>query len=508
MNETKSIAKSAFLVTLMMLFFKFVAFLKQAVIAYYFGATLETDVYFIAWGFICLISEAIVKALSVSVVAVYTSLRVTKGKQEAAILINGLIEIIIPFFLLLICIILLLAPKFAWVLAPSYNADTLLLLITFLQILTPVMLFSGFEFILSAVLDSYKSFFFPRLQSFIYSVIVIIACVFLSSLLGIRALIISQYLSNLVFLIVLVAAVRHYHDFFVVRLNKIPEFKTVLLTAFPLFIGNSALQINQIVDRSITSGLGVGATSALSYCHTIEQFITNIMIVNIGNVMFANFAEFVAKGDLEKIKINLFKAINFLICLLTGISIFTILNAKDIVSIIYFRGNFTFEAVVLTATALCGYAISFVGVAVRDLSVKSLYAFKDTRKPMMASIVSILVNITFSIILSKHIGILGVSLATSISVVVGMILNAYALKEYLTDYRYLKHLTMFFKCLPAGCVLLFVCLFFEKFFISNMHWRFLFSGIAGFTVYFFVLYLSGISEIRDMFKIIKNKIFV
>lgn len=508
MNEAKSIAKSALLVTLMMLCFKFVAFGKQAVIAYYYGATVETDTYFIAWGFVSGISEAIVKALAVSVVAIYTTIRVTKGTKEAASLINGLIEIVFPLFLLLCCVVIVFSPKLAWILAPAYNTDELTLLITFMQILAPLFLFSGIEFIFSSVLDSYKSFFYPRLHSFIYSIVVIAACVFLSALMGINALIISQYISNIVFLVILIINFKRYHNFFVVKIAGIPELKTILFTAIPLFIGNSALQINQIVDKSITSGLGAGATSALSYCHTIEQFITNIMIVNIGNVMFANFAEFVAKGDLEKIKINLFKAINFLICLLTGISIFTILNAKDIVSIIYFRGNFTFEAVVLTATALCGYAISFVGVAVRDLSVKSLYAFKDTRKPMMASIVSILVNITFSIILSKHIGILGVSLATSISVVVGMILNAYALKEYLTDYRYLKHLTMFFKCLPAGCVLLFVCLFFEKFFISNMHWRFLFSGIAGFTVYFFVLYLSGISEIRDMFKIIKNKIFV
>ena len=174
----------------------------------------------------------------------------------------------------------------------------------------------------------------------------------------------------------MIFAVRKYHRFAAVKLRDIPELNNIIITAIPLFIGNSALQINQIVDKSITSGLGEGAASALSYCHTLEQFVTNIMIVNIGNVMFANFAEFVAKREFEDINKTLSKAINILISLLAGISIITVICSKDIVTIVYYRGSFSQEAVFLTSSALIGYALSFVAVAVRDLSIKSLYAFR------------------------------------------------------------------------------------------------------------------------------------
>lgn len=506
MENSNSIAKSAILVTLMMLAFKVVAFAKQAVIAYYFGATVETDIYFIAWGFVSGISEAIVKALGVSVVAIYTTIRVTKGKEEAARLVNGLLEVILPLFFLLTCVIMAFAPSVSWILAPSYKADSLALLVIFMQILAPLLLFTGTEFVFSAVLDSHKSFFIPRLHSFIYSVVVILACIFLSGKYGIGSLVIAQYVSSFVFLCVMFVSIKKYHSLFLVKLSDIPELRTVLYTGIPLFIGNSAVQINQIVDKSITSSLGAGATSALSYCHSIEQLITNIMIVNIGNVMFANFAEFVARGDLDKIKNVLFKAINMLICLLVAISVFTVIFAKEIVSIIYLRGNFTYDAMAMTALALCGYAVSFVAVAVRDLSVKSLYAFKNTKSPMIASTVSIIVNIFFSLLLSRYIGILGVSLATSISVLVGMVLNAMALKRYLVGYEYLKHLIMLKKCLPALILFGGVCIFVEKFVLIGLYGKFLCAVIVGFLSYFSVLYFCGVEEISVIYKQIKLKV--
>ena len=505
-EKKQSIAKSAVLVTTMMLGFKIIGFIKQAVVAYYYGATQETDIYFIAWGLVSGVSEAVVKALSVSIVAIYTSLRVKKGKEEAARLVNGLVEILFPIFLLMVCVILFSASLFAGILAPSYDAEERVLLARYIRILAPVLLFGSLELIFGAVLDSYKSFFIPRLQSFIYSMATILCCVTLSGRIGVTGLVAAQYASNVLFTILLITSVRRYHRFFLVKIRELSELKNILNTALPLFIGNSALQINQIVDKSITSGLGQGATSALSYCHTLEQFVTNIMIVNIGNVMFANFAEFVAQKEYEQIGKTLKTALNVLICVLLAVSIITVICAEDIVSIVYHRGSFSAEAVVLTACALTGYALSFVAVAVRDLSIKSMYAFKDTRHPMLASLVSILINIVFSLTLSRFLGIFGVSLATSISAFVGMMINAHFLKKYLTDYRYTDHLIFFFKILPAGIVVAVVTWCMHRYVPLGHLWMFLLICVVGFTCYFGQLYLMRITEVRIFTDMVRKKI--
>ncbi len=505
-ERKKSIAKSAILVTIMMLSFKILGFIKQAFVAYYYGATAATDAYFIAWGFVSGVSEAIVKALSVSIVAIYTSLRIKEGKEISERLINGLVEILFPVFVLLVGFLIITAPVFSHLLAPTYQNDQSDLLVCFIRVLSPVLLFSSFELIFGAVLDSHKSFYIPRIHSFIYSVSIIFSCVVLSKALNINALVFSQYLSTVLFTVMLIVFVRKYHKFYLVKIKQIPGIKNIVLTAVPLFIGNSALQINQIVDKSITSGISEGAASSLSYCHTLEQFVTNIMIVNIGNVMFANFAELVAKGDLKQIKETLSRAINVLICLLCAITIITISCSKDIVSTVYLRGSFSLEAVDLTSYALIGYALSFICVAVRDLSIKSLYAFKDTKRPMIASIISIVFNIAFSLFLSKYIGIMGVSLATSISAFVGMIINAKSLKRYLKEYNFINHLFVLLRCIPAAAILAIICFMVHYVGISSYIIRFLACCIFGLPVFFLFLYIAKVPEMSYLLTMVKHKL--
>ena len=344
------------------------------------------------------ISQA--KAISVSLLVVYTNTRVKKGKQEASKLINGLIEILFPVFILIFGFVFFSSPIIASVLAPSYKGEQVQYLSSYIRVLAPVILFGCFELVFGAVLESNKSFYISRLNSLIYSSIVIVFCICLSQSLGINALVFAQYASNVVFTILLLVSIRKYHSFFVVKFKEIPELKTILYTAIPLFIGNSTLQINQIVDKSITSGLGEGAASALSYCHTLEQFVTSILIVNIGNVLFAHFAEFVAKNEIDRIKSTLSHAIDNMIIFLLSTSTITVICASDIVSIVYYRGSFTSNAVTLTSMALIGYAFSFPVVAIRNLTIKSLYAYKNTKNPMYGNIVTIIINIILSIILS------------------------------------------------------------------------------------------------------------
>ena len=500
MTEKKtSIAKSAILVTLMMLAFKVVAFVKQAFIAYYFGATIETDAYFIAWGFVTGISEAVIKAIGISVVAIYTSYRINKGKEVASKLINALLEVTFPCFIIIAGIIIICAPVIGKLIAPSYEGDVALLVVSFLRILAPVLIFSGVQMIFGAMLDSYKSFFIPRLESFFYSVLVILSCFFLSKALRVNALVLAQYVSSGIFLILLLISISRFHKFFFTKISDEPELKRIFLTAVPMIVGNSALQINQMVDKAITSGLGDGTTSALYYCHILYECVVNIVIANLGNVMFANFAEMVAKGEKEKVRETLTRAINTLICILIAITIITIVFAKDIVSIVYLRGNFTYEAMILTATALIGYAISFVFVAVRDLSVQSMFAFADTKHPMIANVIAIAINICFSILLSRYIGILGVAVATSISTVVGMIMDGFFLKKKLPEYSYGKNVLTFVKCLPAAVVLGGYCFVVYRFVKIMPVMRFLIVVIPGFIGYCSLMYLCGIAEIKELF---------
>lgn len=434
--SNNKVFKSAFLVTSMMLVFKIIGFIKQAIIAFYFGANAETDIYFIAFGFITGVATAIAKSIGVAIIGVYSFKVVNEGRDAANRMVSALIEITFPAMFLITACVCIAAPLLTNILAPSYDGEIAEDLTFYLRILSGVFIFTTIEIVCGALLDAEKSFFVPRLQSIIYSVAVICACIFISDVLEVTSLILAQYTSSIIYTVLLILACRRF-----CRIKLINPFEEKGLiqigkVSIPLIIGNSVLQINAIVDRIIASGLEAGAVSSLSYCHTLEDFVTNIVIVNIGNVIFAHFATYVAEQNIDEIAALLKKTLSILVVFLVPISVVTITCSVEIVEIVYFRGNFEWSNVLLTGRALAGYAFAFPFVAIRDILGKSIYAYSDTVRPMRNSIVCIILNILCSIILSKYLGILGIAVGTVISVIVGCGLNVKSFNQHLPTFKY------------------------------------------------------------------------
>jgi len=97
---------------------------------------------------------------------------------------------------------------------------------------------------------------------------------------------------------------------------------------------------------------------------------------------------------------------------------------------VYERGAFSGEAVKQTAIALVGYGVSTVFLSYRELFSRLHYSYKDSKRPMINSVIGICLNILLSIILSRYMGILGVTLASSVSTIISAILNMISSKKH------------------------------------------------------------------------------
>ena len=134
--------------------------------------------------------------------------------------------------------------------------------------------------------------------------------------------------------------------------------------------------------------------------------------------MFSYFSTYNAENQTHEIESKLNNILVLLVILLIPISYITFVFSTELVKIVYYRGDFTLEAVQYTAAALKGYALAFPFVAIRDILTKSMYSFQDTARPMRNVTVSVLLGIAFSVILSRMFGIFGITLGTGLSVFV------------------------------------------------------------------------------------------
>ena len=500
-KKTRSIIATTAILSVLTLAFKILGFVKQAVIAYYFGTTFETDIYNVAFNFVGSLTSAFVRAITLSLVSIYTHCLVQKGRDAASRLLSACLELLIPVVLLVLLIANIFTPQIAGLLAHSYSADESLMLQHYLHICYPYFLFATITLVWTTLMDSNKDFVVSRTESFITSTSTILCCVLLSSVLAVKSLVVGQYISYVVFSLLLLIRGRRYYKFSFTRFSEVPEVKTVLLTALPLFIGNSVSQINKIVDSSVSTGLGHGNVSALTYAIPLEDLVCNILINNVVDILYVNFSTFIAEGNHEQLKGTMRKAINTMICIMVPITIITCMCSKEIVSIVYLRGNFSQSSLVMTSAALIGYAIGFTSSGVRDIVLRVLYSFKDTKGPMITGFFAVGANIISSIVLSRYIGIMGVSVASSICLTVNFLINSYMLKKHMPEYTISQFLPTLVKQIPGGIAIAVIIMVF-KHFISNTYLVFGLSTVVGLTVYALILLTLRIDEVN----IIKEKI--
>ena len=118
------------------------------------------------------------------------------------------------------------------------------------------------------------------------------------------------------------------------------------------------------------------------------------------------------------------------------VSILTVLCAEDIVTIVYGRGAFGAESIAVCARALAGYGAMFVPLVLREIYSRFIYAYQDSRRPMVNSSIGIACNIALSILFCPRYGVLGVTAATSFAVAVCGVLNMRSAKVHNTALRY------------------------------------------------------------------------
>lgn len=474
--------------------FKLIAFGKQAVIAAFLGANANTDAYYIASGLIESIYLGGFKSISISIISVYTLVRINENRNSAENLISALIYIFLGIAIAIGLVIFMFSRQFAFLLAPSYSKDSILLVAFYLRLQCGLLVFMVFELIGGAVLDSHKRFLIGSLKSLFSSVCVILACVFLAKYISVLSLVIAYYLSSILFTILIIIFLRKYIKFKKCNPFIIPHVKEIVRLAFPVMIGYSAISINHLVGRSIASSLGAGAVSALYYSQVLDQLVTSIIIVNVGNVMFSFFSSYNAENQTEVIKSKLYNVLSILIILLIPVSYITYEYSIDLVRIVYFRGDFTVEAVAFTAAALRGYALAFPFVAVRDILTKSMYSFQDTASPMRNVTISLLVGIVFSIVLSKFYGIFGITLGTGLSVFFGAIMNFRSIYKHLPGFQLKRLLVSGGKGLfSIGIVIGLI----RSIFNSNISNQMSFFYLFGLTITIFLFYFLGLLLMKE-----------
>lgn len=319
----------------------------------------------------------------------------------------------------------------------------------------------------------------------------------------------SAYTKTFVFagLIQCVQITWNARNIFKFQLKILPEKNSIVKLvslAGPLLVGNAIYEINDIVDKQISSGLGHGGVSVLSYGASINEIVTSLIVTSLSTVLFSHYATWIAEGKIKQVGDNLKQSLEYLLVIIMPIMIMCFVAGDTIVEILYGRGSFDTKAITRTSGVVMGYAAGFFFQAARATIVKVYYAFQDTKTPMLNGAISVCVNVMLSIVLSRFMGAAGIAFATSIAMFLVTALLFPKIYKLLPSFTLKSKAMDYVKILFVSGMVWVTAVAFRYVLNVAVYLSFLIIGVYIVCTYIILLMLFKVTCVKDMISKIKT----
>ncbi len=440
MSEKKSnlIIKSALLLFVLSLLNKCLGFVKSMIIASVYGATIQTDAYYVAEGLMQNVLLPVAEAVAVSFLPIYIGIR-EKDKEEAKRFTSRTMTDIFLLALVLSGIMYVVAPFMMKLVLPSYSAEEVQLAVSYYRILIWGMCFYMSNQLLQSLLNAEEAYGYSSFTAMMNNLILTAAVLLLGYRYGLHAMAVAVPVSYLAQFLLLQVRSRRYGHLTLRYGWKDRRILTLCVNALPIFFGNAICELNQLVDKSLLSGMEEGSVTAVSYAAVLYQFASNLISIPMTTIIYTELAESFAAGRMEEGGAKLEKGLHISLFFCIPISLFVMIAAQLVVQITYGRGAFDAAAVLMTGEGLKYYGLCFLAYCVNALLFRTCYSLGDTALPMKIGLGTVSLNIVLSIWLSGFLGLRGIVLATAIantltSVITLIIFNRTKLRLHLQKY--------------------------------------------------------------------------
>jgi putative peptidoglycan lipid II flippase len=370
-------------------------------------------------------------SLGTSLVPAYAKMSARNGPQSANRLCISIISFTTIVSLTLIPILYYLSEPVIHLLAPSLPEATASTAIGLLKLLSVLVLGYSLYNVQTSIYNARQHFTMPAIADVLSNFFVIGSLVFLTSLIGIYALATGLILGvYAVVATLLIVMVRNGLFGFDVSFGT-KEFREYLLFSFPIFLYVLIPQLGGIIENYFASGLKEGSIAALGYAKRLSDVASTLMAVNIAKALFPTFSALSSEDRIGELRDLVLKLNRQIIIFFTPFSVTLMYFRKEIVGIVFMRGAFGVQAMEMTSDAFMFYVVGFIAYVMVAVFFRLCYAFSDSATPLKAAVVSILFLIVGNSLLVPVLGITGIALTTSLSVVVNLSILFFAVRKKL-----------------------------------------------------------------------------
>jgi putative peptidoglycan lipid II flippase len=436
---------------------------RETVLAAVFGASAspQMDAYNVAFRVPNLLRDLFAEgAMTAAFVPTFTRTLTSSGREAAwrlgSLVMNALLIVTSALVLLGI----LFAPQItsAFVDAEFAAVPGKLELTTLLtRIMLPFLSTLAVATAMMGMLNSLHRFFIPSLSPAMFNVASIVSALAIAPLmpaLGLAPIVgiaIGTLLGGLGQILLQWPALRREGFRYLPIVNfRDPAVLEILRLMGPATIGLAAVQINVFVNTHLATGEQQGALSWLQYAFRLMYLPIGLFGVSIATASLPDISRQAVTEDLKAIRDTVSRGLRLMLMLNVPATVGLIVLANPIVALIYQRKAFHELDTVGTATALMFYAPGLLGYSAVKIASPTFYSLKDSRTPVIVSVLSVGVNLGINLILVRVMGYRGLALGTAIAALFNAVVLLWLLRRRLQGIDGRRVSTAFLKVLAAS----------------------------------------------------------
>lgn len=421
MNLLKSLAT----ISSMTLFSRVLGFIRDAIVARYFGAGMATDAFFVAFKLPNLLrrifAEGAFSQAFVPILAEYKSQQQDEATKQFISTVAGLLTLVLAC---ITAVGILAAPIIILITAPGFTvpAEKFALSVMMLRITFPYIFFISLASFAGAILNTWNRYSVPAFTPTLLNLSMIAFTIFASPYFDppILSLAVAVVVGGVLQLLYQLPFLKRLGLLIMPKLEmKNSGVWRVLKHMAPAIVGVSVAQISLIINTIFASFLISGSVSWLYYADRLMEFPAGVLGVALGTILLPSLSHCFAVGDKKQYSQLLDWGLRLCILLALPAAVALAVISKALIATLFEYGKFNQHDTTMTQYALIAYSVGLLGLILIKVLAPAFYSCQDIKTPVKIAIVTLiltqLMNLAFIVPL-KHAGLaLSISIAACIN---------------------------------------------------------------------------------------------
>jgi putative peptidoglycan lipid II flippase len=518
MSENHKITNAATTIGMGTLLSRITGFLRDMVVAYFFGAGMATDSFLVAFRIPNLWRRLVGEgSMTVSFIPVYTEYLTQRAEEDSqevthiAFTMAGLLLLFLTVLGIIFSPILIKIFALTW----PPTSEKFQLAVTLNRIMFPYLFFIGLFALSMGILNSLRHFFAPAFAAVFLNLSIIVS-VFLfydhfqkpvvALAIGVLAGGMLQFFFQIPFLLRKKIGFQFNFNF------RHPAIKRIGFLMILGFIGTAVYQLNVLIDTMFATSLPDGSVSYLYYADRLMEFPLGIFVIAIGTAALPSFSSLFAQGKTEEFKetVSFAFRLGSFICIPAMVGLISL--RIPILNLLLQRGEFDYFATEMTAEALLCYSIGLWAIGGVRILAPAFYSLQDIKTPLMIGLICLGANVFLILIFMHSLKHAGLALATGLSSILNLFLLYWKLNHRLGGLDVVKNvkslLRTFLCSLPMGLVAYLICSLGDWTVSGKVIEKALLLGagiMAGLGIYFACSYWAKNEEMLFLIRMVKGK---